>query len=395
MKKIVLKEGKEKSLLRKHPWIFSGAIKSESGGLMPGDSADVFSSRNELLASGFYSPHSQIRIRVLSFTDSPVINADLFYERISAAHELRTRVFDTQKFNCYRIVNSESDLLPGLIIDKYDKTYVCQFLTAGMDLRKNLVVDSLTKLFNCKTIYERSDSDIRKKELLEVNTGLLYGQEPEELITVSEDKIKYYIDIHKGHKTGFYLDQRENRILVGNYAGDKNVLNCFSYTGGFGLWALYGGATKVVNVDSSKSCLKLSAKNFELNGFDNNKFEHVEADVFNLLRQYQQERREFDLIILDPPKFVDSKSNLNRAARGYKDINMLAFSLLGRNGFLVTFSCSGLMPQELFQKIVADAALDAKRTARIIKSLHQSSDHPVLTSFPEAGYLKGFLIHVQ
>ena len=395
MKKIILKKGKEKSLLRKHPWIFSGAIKNYGNSLFNGDIVDVYSDKNIWLAKGFFSPESQIRIRVISFNPNEIIDKNFFIKKISDAYNHRLNIIDTNKFNSFRIVNSESDFLPGLIIDKYDKYFVCQFLIAGMENFKKEIIDSVIELFNPKTIYERSDAEIRKKEGLKLHSGLLYGEEPPNFVLINEDKLKFYVDIINGHKTGFYLDQRENRLLVENYTKAKEVLNCFSYTGGFGLAALLGNASKVINADSSANSLNLAGKNYELNNFKKSKYDLIEADVFKLLREYKEQMKIFDVIILDPPKFVDSKFNLEKAARGYKDINMNAFQLLRNGGFLITFSCSGLMPAELFQKIVADAALDAKKKCKIIKFLHQSSDHPIALNFPEGNYLKGFIIQVE
>lgn len=395
MKKIILKNGKEKSLLRKHPWIFSGAIKHYDNNLTNGEIVDVYSDKNIWLAKGFYSPESQIRIRVISFDPNEIIDKNFFINKISDAYNHRLNIIDTNKFNSFRIVNSESDFLPGLIIDKYDNYFVCQFLIAGIENFKQEIIDSVVEIFNPKSIYERSDVEIRKKEGLKLQSSLLYGEEPPNFVIINEDKLKFYVDIKNGHKTGFYLDQRENRLLVKNYTKAKEVLNCFSYTGGFGLAVLLGEASKVINVDSSANSLNLAGMNFELNNFNKLKYDLIEADVFKLLREYKKQGKSFDVIILDPPKFVDSKFNLEKAARGYKDINMNAFQLLRSGGFLFTFSCSGLMHAELFQKIVADAALDAKKQSKIIKFLHQSSDHSIALNFPEGNYLKGFIIQVE
>jgi 23S rRNA (cytosine1962-C5)-methyltransferase len=296
-----------------------------------------------------------------------------------------------QDTDAFRLVNSESDGLPGIIVDRYGDCLVCQFLTAGAELWRREAVSQLQEIVPCSCVYERSDADVRGKEGLSPRTGVIAGSAPPELVNIRENGMRFLADVRGGHKTGFYLDQRENRALLAGYARDREVLNCFSYTGGFSMAALSGGASRTVNIDSSGPALDLAARHVELGGFDPSLAEHVEGDVFTLLRKYRDSGRTFDIVVLDPPKFVESRSQLVRASRGYKDINLLAFKILKPGGILFTFSCSGLLDRDLFQKIVFDAALDAGRDARIIHWLSQSPDHPVALSFPEGAYLKGLV----
>ena len=393
--KIILKPEREKSLLRKHPWIFTGAIKSVDGKPNNGETVEIFSSDGKFLARGAYSKESQIACRIWSFDEKEEINSDFFLRRLQKAIQLREQLKDKINSNTYRLVNAESDGLPGVVIDKYDEFLVCQFLTAGAEFWKKEIVEQLWKVVQPKGIYERSDVDVRSKEGLEISLGVLYGEEPPEFLQIEENGLKFFVDIKKGHKTGFYLDQRANRNFLSTFVKGKNVLNCFSYTGAFSVHALQGGATEVTNVDSSMNALEFAEKNVLLNGFSSEQVDNVCDDVFQFLRQCRDSRKEFDVIILDPPKFVESKNVLEKAARGYKDINLLAFKLLKPNGILFTFSCSGLMPADLFQKIVADAAVDAKRDAQFLFRLSQSCDHPIATSFPEGEYLKGFVCRVK
>ena len=295
----------------------------------------------------------------------------------------------------YRVINAESDFLPGLVVDKYGDVLVCQFLSAGAEFWKKKIVEILVNQFNPMGIFERSDVAVREKEGLPQSKGLLYGQKPEDLIEVIENGIKFFVDINLGHKTGFYLDQRENRKILKMFSTEKEILNCFSYTGGFSAYALQAGASKVVNVDSSAEALSLSDKNLFLNGIDSSKYENIQDDVFKYLRKLRDTNKQFDLIILDPPKFAESVSQIEKASRGYKDINMLALKLLRKNGILFTFSCSGHIIPDLFNKIIADAATDARREVHILKFLTQSPDHTVLTSFPEGLYLKGLVCKVS
>ncbi|MFH1197208.1 MAG: class I SAM-dependent methyltransferase [bacterium] len=390
MNAIKLKPGREKSLKRKHPWIFSGAIDKVNGNPNNGETVDVFSSRNEWLGKGAYSSESQIRVRMWTFDELNAIDREFFVQKIQSAFQLRKTILNTET-NAFRIINSESDGLPGLIVDMYAGYLVCQFLSAGAEFWKKEIVNSIQEIIPSKGIYERSDVDVRAKEGLHPITSVLAGEEPPDIFKITENGNKFLVDVKRGHKTGFYLDQRDNRATLAKFAEGKHILNCFSYTGGFSVYALKANAAKVTNIDSSADALSLLDRNIELNNLDKNKNENVEGDVFKILRKYRDENRLFDLVILDPPKFIESKSNLDKAARGYKDINMLAFKILKPGGTLFTFSCSGLMERELFQKVVSDAALDAGRDAKIVNWLTQSSDHPCSLNFPEGLYLKGLI----
>ena len=393
--KIVLKEGRERSLLRRHPWVFSGAVDRVEGSPGPGETVNVLAADGRFLGRGAYSPASQIRVRIWTFHETEEIDTAFFAGRIRAAVALREGLRVPAETNAYRLVYSESDGLPGLIVDRYADFVVCQFLGAGVEYFKNTFVESLRALIGVRGIYERSDADVRSKEGLKPCSGLLWGEEPPSLVEITEDRIRFLVDIMHGHKTGFYLDQRPNRRLVGMHSDGAEVLNCFSYTGGFGLAALKGGARHVTNVEDVAGLIELTGRNMDLNGFDRSHCENVQGDVFRVLRQYREEGRSYDMIVLDPPKFADAQSHLPRASRGYKDINRLAFMLLRPGGLLFTFSCSGVMKMDLFQKIVADAALDAGRDAQILAWLGQAPDHPVSLHIPEIRYLKGLLLRVK
>jgi len=390
---IALKPGREKSLRRRHPWVFEGAIAQVKGDPQSGETVAVVAADGTPLGWGSFSPRSQIRVRMWNFDLQETVDAAWIEQRLQRAIAARTSLLDATHTAC-RLVAAESDGLPGVIVDRYGDTLVCQFLATGAEFWRSTLVEHLQGMFPGLNIYERSDVDVRSKERLPLRSGVVAGQQPPDLIPIEEGGLRFSVDVSRGHKTGFYLDQRENRAIARHYAAGQDVLNCFSYTGGFSVAALAGGAAHVLNVDSSAAALALSEKNHELNGVEGDRVTHQEGDVFQVLRQLHQEQRQFDLIILDPPKFVESQSSLNRAARGYKDINRLAFLLLRPGGVLLTFSCSGLMPVDLFQKIVADAALDAHREAQIVQRLSQAADHPVLLSFPESFYLKGFVCRV-
>jgi 23S rRNA (cytosine1962-C5)-methyltransferase len=389
--KVTLNSGREGSVMRHHPWIFSGAVKSVEGNPADGQTVEVFTIDRKWLARGSYSSRSQIRVRLLSFNLDEHIDREFFHDRLSRAISLRKDSEGYKSTTACRLVNAESDGLPGIIADRYDDFLVCQFLSTGAEFWKDEIVRLLAELWPCKGIYERSDTDSRQKEGLPVQSGVLFGETPPEHITIQEGSIKFKVDVAKGHKTGFYLDQRLNRASVANYAKNKEVLNAFSYTGGFGVAASMAKASHVVNADTSQEALDLAEANYLLNGLSLEKADFIREDVFNLLRTYRDGRRQFDLIILDPPKFVASASQMDGGTRGYKDINLLAFKLLRPGGILATFSCSGYVKPDLFQKIIADAALDAGINARIEKVLYQAPDHPLPLNFPEALYLKGLI----
>jgi len=392
--RIYLKASREKSLLRKHPWIFSRAINKIKGNPQLGDTVNIFDNKDNWLARGAYSPESQICIRVWTFIEDEEIDEAFFLKSISSAQTRRDCFIEKGGLTGYRLIAGESDGLPGITIDKYDNFLVCQLLSAGADFQRYTLVAALKKLYPDCHIYERSDVDVRKKEGLQTVTGWLTEPQDSTECIIEEYGVKIKVNIVTGHKTGFYLDQRESRIAAGKYAEGKSVLNCFSYTGTFALHCALNGAKDVTNVDVSQTALDIAKENVALNHLgDSVKF--VKADVFKLLREYREEKRTFDMIILDPPKFVESKAQLTGACRGYKDINMLAMQLLKPGGILLTFSCSGLMESGLFQKVVADAALDAKRKAYIVDRLHQAPDHPVSSNYPEGYYLKGLVCQVE
>ncbi len=393
IKTVVLKAGREKSISRRHPWIFSGAIQKITGKPLPGEPVALCGPDGAKLAVAAFSPHSQIRLRVWSF-EKEAIDAAFFSRRLNDAIALRRSLGLMEPGTACRLVNAESDGLPGLIVDRYDTFLVVQFLAAGAEFFRREIVSGLQGLLTPQGIYERSDAEVRRKEGLESRIGLLFGEEPPEYLTVREDDRNFLVDVRHGHKTGFYLDQRENRQLLSHFVRGAAVLNCFCYTGGFGIAAMRGGAASLANVDSSAAALHLAARNAELNGLADRQIEYLEADVFKLLRSFRDAGRNFDCIVLDPPKFADSRQQLARSARGYKDINLLAFKLLKPGGRLFTFSCSGLLDAPLFQKIVADAALDAGCEARIVHRMDQAADHPTGLCFPEGYYLKGLLCQV-
>jgi 23S rRNA (cytosine1962-C5)-methyltransferase len=394
MANISLKPGREKSLLRHHPWIFSGAIQHVDDETIPGGTVDLLSSDRHFLARASYSPTSQIRARVWTFEDEPV-DKEFFRKRIHSAIAARSPLLLGEglgvRSTAYRLIYAESDGIPGLIVDRYNDVLVLQSLTAGSEFWKETLADLLLEETGLPTIYERSDADVRELEGLEPQVGLLRGTIPDSRLTIHEQNLKFNVNLQSGHKTGFYLDQRLNRQRVRGLAKDKDVLDGFCYTGGFTINALAGGAKSVVSVDSSAEALELCNENIALNDLDAAHQTSIEGDVFQLLRRFRDERRSFDMIILDPPKFAPTAAQAERAARGYKDINLLAFKLLRSAGILVTFSCSGGIDAGLFQKIIAGAALDAGVEAQIVEHLFQGADHPVALNFPEGAYLKGLV----
>ncbi|ENQ5771642.1 class I SAM-dependent methyltransferase [Vibrio fluvialis] len=392
---IYLVKGREKSLRRKHPWVFSRGISKIEGEPGLGDTVDVYTHEGQWLAKAAYSPHSQIRARVWSF-EKEAIDTAFFVKRIQQAQLLRDDLIERDGLTGYRLIAAESDGLPGITIDKYQGFLVCQLLSAGAECQKDALVEALKQCFPTCSIYERSDVAVRKKEGLEERVGVLHGELPPKSVVIEENGVKISVDIVGGHKTGFYLDQRDSRFQSMKYVKNKDVLNCFSYTGGFGLYALKGGAKRVINADVSQPALDTAKFNAELNEFDISKKRAVflNADVFKLLREYRDQGTKFDVVIMDPPKFAESKAQLNGACRGYKDINMLALEILKSGGTLLTYSCSGLMDLALFQKIIADAALDAGRTVKFVERFEQAADHPVDTAYPEGFYLKGFACKV-
>ncbi|WP_045466788.1 class I SAM-dependent methyltransferase [Vibrio hyugaensis] len=392
---IYLVKGREKSVKRKHPWIFSRGISKVEGEPALGETVDVFTHDGKWLAKAAYSPESQIRARIWSF-EKEEINKAFFVKRFNNAQLLREDIIERDGLTGYRLIAAESDGMPGVTIDRYQNFFVCQLLSAGAEYNKQAIVDALVECFPDCSVYERSDVAVRKKEGLKETTGVLHGEEPPKSVVIEENGVKISVDIVGGHKTGFYLDQRDSRQQAMKYVKDKEVLNCFSYTGGFGLYALKGGAKRVINADVSQPALDTAKFNAELNEFDISKKRAVflNADVFKLLREYRDQGTKFDVVIMDPPKFAESKAQLNGACRGYKDINMLAMQILNPGGTLLTYSCSGLMDQVLFQKIIADAAVDANRQVKFVERFEQAADHPTDTAYPEGFYLKGFACKV-
>ena len=395
MTKITLKAKRDFSVRRHHPWIFSGAVADDGVECKSGKTVEVVSASGETLGYGSYSPASQIRVRMLSF-DARTVPDEKFVEGLVAdAVGRRADFFANAYTNAVRLVNAESDGLPGVVADSYSGWVVCQFTSAGAEYWKRTVAAALMKFVPfCRGVSERSEVDVREKEGLSIKVAfsVLEGEEPPELVEIAEGPVKYLVDVRKGHKTGFYLDQRDARMAVGSFANGANVLNCFSYTGGFGLYARACGALSVTQVDISKDALELAKKNEQLVHLCGTKMEYVEADVFQYLRKCRDEGRRFDMIVLDPPKFAAVKSQVMKAARGYKDINLLAMKLLKPNGILATFSCSGAMTTELFDKVLSEAAADAGRDFQMVMRTRQGADHPVALNFPEGLYLKGVIL---
>ncbi|HDI58995.1 MAG TPA: 23S rRNA (cytosine(1962)-C(5))-methyltransferase RlmI [Desulfobacteraceae bacterium] len=394
MNAVIIKKGREASLLRRHPWVFSGSVARLVGSPGRGETMQIQASDGRPLGVGAYSPDSQIRVRVWDHDPQTVIDTAFFQHRLASAISWRSRLPHLRETNAWRLVNGESDGLPGLVVDRYADFAVCQFLSAGADAWRNEIVAALRAQFPLQGVFERSDTEARRKEGLLPSVGSLWGAAPPECIEITEGPLRFQVDVRTGHKTGFYLDQRENRRLVAAYSAGAKVLNAFAYTGAFGLWALAGGAQSVIQLETSTDALAMAETHAPLNGFAPAKISHVCADVFKQLRAYRDEGRRFDLIILDPPKFAAAAGQVSKAARGYKDINLLAFRLLNPGGTLFTFSCSGHVDTALFQKIVFDAALDAGCTARILHDLGQAPDHPVALNFPEGRYLKGLAVGI-
>jgi 23S rRNA (cytosine1962-C5)-methyltransferase len=394
MQNIILKPGRDKTAKQYHPWIFSGAIAKASNSIGPGEIVRVLSNKGDFLAYGYFNVRSQIRIRLLEWNEDTQVDNAWWFRRIKEAVDGRAKLLGDGKINACRLIYGESDFLPGLIVDKYADYLVIQTLTAGIENVKGLIVSSLVELLSPKGIFERSDSESRTLEGLSIISSSLYGESPPEFIEILENNLRFLVDIKSGQKTGFYLDQRDNRQVVSDFARGCETLDCFSYSGGFSISALSGGAISVVMVDSSAQSLRLASDNIKLNGFDLALIEPREGDVFKVLREYRASERKFDLIILDPPKFAPTKSDLKRALSGYKDINLLAMGLLRTGGILATFSCSGAVDPQTLQTVLFWASSDLARPVQILKTLSQGSDHPRLVSFPESEYLKGLICRV-
>ena len=340
-----------------------------------------------------FSPASSIRARMWNLNPAETVDKDYFESRIRQAIERRLALVTSSETDALRLVHAESDGLPGLVVDRYADVLVVQILTTGAEFWREVLTDALVKLTGVQTVVERSDVDVRQLEGLAPRSGVLRGQAPGK-IEIRENGLRFQVDVLNGQKTGFYLDQRRNRQRVSELAAGREVLNCFCYTGGFSVYALAQGARQVVSVDSSAEALEMGRQHVVLNSLPSEQAEWVEGDVFKVLRTLRDQGRSFDMVILDPPKFAPTAAQAERAARGYKDINLLGFKLLRPGGILATFSCSGGISAELFQKIVAGAALDAGADARIVQTLTQGPDHPVALAFPEGAYLKGLILQV-
>ena len=389
---VVLKRGREKPVRNRHPWVFSGAVARVDGQADDGDLVWVTDARGRFLATGYLNRRSQIVVRLLTWDKDESVDTDFWRSRLERAVVGRARLVEDPRTDAYRLVHAEADGLPGLVVDYYAGWLVVQSLTLGMACRQSAIVNLLAELLEPTGIYARDDAAVRRKEGLPLETGCLLGAEPPARLEVSEHGVRFLVDIKLGHKTGFYLDQRDNRRLLAEYSAGAEVLNAFAYTGGFGVYAGLARAGGVVNVDTSAESLSLARENLALNGCIPQ--EMVVGDAFEVLRRYRHERQFFDIVILDPPKFASSQGQVAAASRGYKDVNLLAMQLLRPGGLLATFSCSGLVSSELFQKIVFGASVDAGRDVQVVERLAQAADHPVLLTFPESAYLKGLLCRV-
>ncbi len=394
--RLFLKPGREKSVRQKHPWIFSGAVQKVTGDPGPGETVEVYDHQGKWLARAGYSPHSQITARVWTWDPGQAVDSDFFRKMILQAESLRKPLQDYT--NGIRLVHAENDGLPGIIVDRYGAFLVVQFLSAAAERWKSVLTLLLGRLEGIEGVYERSDADVREKEDLATSIGLLSGNEPPEKIIIREGGWKFLVDVREGHKTGFYLDQRDNRRvlheMVSSFTHGGTILNVFSYTGAFAVAAYSAGATNVLNVDSSQAVLGTIREQLVLNGLGDAPDSSQAGNAFEVLRSFRDEKRLFDVVILDPPKFATMQKDIYRASRAYKDINWLATRIIRPGGLLFTFSCSGLISEDLFQKIVFSAALDAGRDAQIIKRLGQPMDHPVRLTFPEGQYLKGLVCRI-
>jgi 23S rRNA (cytosine1962-C5)-methyltransferase len=390
MNSLVLKRGREKSLKRRHPWVFSGAVEKASA--KSGDTVDILDGTKKFLARAAYSPKSQIRARVWTFDPKEEVDTAFFRGRLERALALRESLPAAKHANALRLVNGESDGLPGLVVDRYADVLVAQFLAAGVERWRDPILDSLSEISGCEAIFERSDAEVRKLEGLEPRVGFARGNRNASRCPIIEYGLNFRVDVEQGQKTGFFLDQRENRQRVRSLAAGRDVLDGFCYTGGFSIAALAGGAKRVTAIESSAAALEVAKENLAANPLDSSKMEFMRADVFAKLRELRDRNAKFDLIVLDPPKFAPTAAQVKKAARAYKDINLWALKLLAPGGLLATFSCSGGVSAELFQSIVAGAALDAGGDAKIIERFSAAADHPVALEFPEGEYLKGLLV---
>lgn len=394
MHSIKLKKGKEKAVKQMHPWVFSGAIKQVKGKPQNGEIVVLNDCNNTFLAYGFFNDKSRVAVRLIEWDSEKEINEDWWRNKIKTAVKHR-EFLHTEDTNTYRLIFSEADYLPGLIVDRYADYLSVQILTSGIERAKDVIIDELQKLLKPKGIFDRSDASARAHEGMEASSGgVLFGSQPPEFVTVKENGILYQVNIAEGQKSGFYCDQRDNRKFVAAYSKGKKVLDCFSYSGGFSLNAFRESAAEVISVDSSALALETLKRNIESNGFGKIPHQLIQSDVNKQLRLFRDENQKFDIIVLDPPKYAPSRSALTKASRAYKDLNRMAMLLLNEGGLLATFSCSGAVDIGTFKQIIAWAALDAGKEVQFIQQFAQAADHPVRSSFPEGEYLKGLLCRV-
>ena len=391
---IILKKGKEKAVLHRHPWLFSGAVERVKGKPANGEIVRLVDAKDAFLAYGFYNDQSRVALRLLEWDENTEVNEQWFREKVVAAIKSRSHILESGNTNTCRLIFSESDYLPGLIVDKYAGHLAVQVLTTGIEKMMPVIIDELNRLLKPESIFDKSDASSRTHEGLETQNMVLSGNHPPERVEVVENGIIYNINIAEGQKSGFYCDQRENRKIVASYANGKKVLDCFSYSGGFTLNSLQNGAASVMAVDSSVLAVDTLKENIALNQFDTEKVTTVVSDVNKQLRKLREEGELFDVIILDPPKYAPSRSALDKASRAYKDLNRNGMLLLHPNGLLATFSCSGAINMETFKQVIAWAALDAGKQVQFIYQFCQPEDHPVRASFAEGEYLKGLLCRV-
>lgn len=391
---VILKKGKDKAAWQLHPWVFSGAIEQVNGSPANGDIVTVLTIKREFVAYGYYSAESRVAVRLLEWDPNNKIEDDWWRKRIQTAVAARNAIFAEGETNTARLIFSEADFLPGLIADRFGDFISLQVLTAGMERVKAVAVDELNKLLNPKGVYQRNEITARAHEGLDAEGGVLLGEHPPAFVEVYENGIRYNVNIAEGQKSGFYCDQRDNRLLVAAYTRDKRLLDCFCYSGGFSLNALKMGAAEVYSVDSSALAIETLKQNMRLNQLEQNRHIALQADVNKQLKKFRDDGDVFDVIVLDPPKYAPTRSSLNKAARAYKELNRLGLLLLKSGGLLATFSCSGAMDINTFKQILAWAALDAGKEIQFIKQFAQPEDHPVRASFPEGEYLKGLLCRV-